>query len=158
MNISQQISKHFKEVHYGGNWTAVNLKDVLSDVNFIEADTKIGTFNTIATLVFHLNYYISIIIPVLKGEPLIGSDELSFKNSLLNSELEWQNRIPPLFKEVDECAALIEMVSETNYNQPFTDEKYGNYLRNLLGVIEHTHYHLGQIVMIKKIIRSGIVA
>jgi len=32
--------------------------------------------------------------------------------------------------------------------------KYGNYFRNIVGVIEHIHYHLGQIVLIKKILVS----
>ncbi|HAI83731.1 MAG TPA: DUF1572 domain-containing protein, partial [Chitinophagaceae bacterium] len=30
----------------------------------------------------------------------------------------------------------------------------GTYYRNILGLIEHTHYHLGQIALIKKIIRN----
>jgi hypothetical protein len=30
------------------------------------------------------------------------------------------------------------------------EEKYGSVLRNIMGVIEHTHYHLGQIVLLKK--------
>ena len=34
-------------------------------------------------------------------------------------------------------------------------EKYGNYFRNLTGIIEHLHYHLGQIVLIKKLIAEG---
>jgi hypothetical protein len=29
-------------------------------------------------------------------------------------------------------------------------EKYGNYYRNIHGIIEHIHYHLGQIVLIEK--------
>lgn len=37
---------------------------------------------------------------------------------------------------------------------PFVMEKYGTYLRNLEGVIEHSYYHLGQIAIIKKQIKS----
>jgi len=35
------------------------------------------------------------------------------------------------------------------------EEKYGNYYRNFHGIIEHCHYHLGQIVLIKKMLLSG---
>ena len=65
MNLSQQIAKHFREVHFGGNWTSVNLKDSLAGINWQQAATKVHSFNTIATLVFHINYYISEVLKVL---------------------------------------------------------------------------------------------
>ena len=37
----------------------------------------------------------------------------------------------------------------------FFHEKYGNYYRNLHGVIEHAHYHLGQIALIKKMFQNS---
>jgi hypothetical protein len=37
----------------------------------------------------------------------------------------------------------------------FADEKYGNFYRNLEGMLEHCYYHLGQVVMLKKLIRTG---
>ena len=36
----------------------------------------------------------------------------------------------------------------------FAEKKYGNYYRNLQGIIEHFHYHLGQIAFIKKIVKN----
>jgi len=47
---------------------------------------------------------------------------------------------------------LIEQLPESKPGEIFTDEKYGNYYRNIHGIIEHTLYHLGQIVLIKKIL------
>ena len=34
----------------------------------------------------------------------------------------------------------------------FFDEKYGTYLRNIEGMIEHCYYHLGQVSLIRKMI------
>ena len=47
---------------------------------------------------------------------------------------------------------LIEQMPESMLWETFCDEKYGNYYRNIHGVIEHIHYHLGQIVLIKKML------
>ncbi len=44
----------------------------------------------------------------------------------------------------------IEQLPESKLWETFSDEKYGNYYRNIHGIIEHIHYHLGQIVLIKK--------
>ena len=34
----------------------------------------------------------------------------------------------------------------------FVDEKYGTFQRNIEAMIEHSYYHLGQIVLIKKML------
>ena len=36
--------------------------------------------------------------------------------------------------------------------EAFADARYGHYYRNIYVIIEQAHYHLGQIVLIKKMI------
>ena len=55
-------------------------------------------------------------------------------------------------KDAEKLAVMVEYLLEETLWEEFTDSKYGNYYRNILGVIEHCHYHLGQIVIIKKLI------
>ncbi|MFY0255283.1 DUF1572 domain-containing protein [Chitinophaga sp. 30R24] len=152
MTSTKQVSKHFRDVHFGGNWTSINLKDTLADVNWKQATAKVHDLNTIAVLVFHINYYVSAILKVLQGEPLNASDKFSFDLNPITSEEEWQELVTKTFTEAEQLALHIENLDETKLFQDFEDPKYGNYYRNLLGVIEHTHYHLGQISLIKKII------
>lgn len=52
----------------------------------------------------------------------------------------------------EQFAVLVEQMTESQFDEPFADEKYGNYLRNIEGVIEHSYYHLGQISLIRKMI------
>lgn len=56
--------------------------------------------------------------------------------------------------EAELFAQEIEKLDELKLYDVFSEEKYGNYFRNLLGIIEHSHYHLGQISLIKKLIRQ----
>lgn len=49
-------SNAFQEVYFGGNWTSVNMEETLADVNWQEATTQVHSFNTIASLVYHINY------------------------------------------------------------------------------------------------------
>jgi hypothetical protein len=46
----------------------------------------------------------------------------------------------------------VEQMDDWIFDQPFVDEQYGTYLRNIDGVIEHSYYHLGQISMLRKLI------
>ena len=152
MNLTTQIAKHFRDLHFGGNWTSVNLKDSLADVSWQQATTQVYSFNTIATLVYHTNYYVSVVLKVLRGEPLRAKDKYSFEHPLILSQQDWDNLLNKTWTEAETFATLVEQLPENKLGEIFLDEKYGNYYRNLHGIIEHTHYHLGQIVLIKKIL------
>jgi hypothetical protein len=154
MLIGKQIAKHLRDVHFGGNWTCVNLKDTLKDVTWEEANTQVRSFNTITTLVHHISYYVDIIIKVFEGKPLEGKDEESFKYSPITSEEAWQKKLESVYSDVEKIAAMIELLPDGKFSETFMQEKYGSYYRNTAGIVEHTHYHLGQIVFLKKMIRE----
>lgn len=154
MSFSNQIAKHFIGVHFGGNWTDVNLKDTLADISWEDATTKISDLNTIAVLVYHINYYVENVLKVLLGESLTASDKFSFNAPEIKSAEDWQNLVSKTLRDAELFATQIELFDEKKLLNDFTDAKYGNYYRNLHGIIEHTHYHLGQIVLLKKILRE----
>lgn len=156
MNLPQQTAKHLRDVHFGGNWTFVNLKDTLAGVNWEIAITKVYSFNTIATLVYHVNYYVDTIKKVLQQQPLDAHDKFSFDCPPITNEDDWQKLLTKVWDDAETLAGLIEQLPEPVFWEVFTNEKYGNYCRNFMGLIEHTHYHLGQITLIKKIIESKI--
>ncbi|SER78203.1 DUF1572 domain-containing protein [Pedobacter rhizosphaerae] len=147
------IAKHFKEVYFGGNWTTVNLKDTLKDVVWKEALRKIADLNTIAALTYHINYYVSEVSKVLQGAKLEASDQVSFDLPPINNEQDWIQLVEKVLSDGEKFVNLIEKIEVEAISTDFTDPKYGSYYRNLHGIIEHTYYHLGQITIIKKILR-----
>jgi len=154
MNASTNIAKHFREVFFGGNWTVSNLKEQLADVTWQEATTQVYSLNTIATLTYHIGYFVTVVLKVLQGGPLDGNDKLSFDHPPINSQEDWQNLIDKTLAEAETFTALVAQLPESRLWEDFTDPKYGIYYRNIHGIIEHTHYHLGQIAIIKKIVRQ----
>lgn len=156
MNIlTHQIAKHFKEVFFGGNWTFSNLKDTLSDISFQQATTKIEGFNTIAVLLFHIHYFVEVSMRVLEGGPLVGNDKFSFDLPTLHTKEDWEKMVQKVLEDAEKFTSLVEQLPESKLWENFTNEKYGNYYRNIHGIIEHTHYHLGQIVILKKLQASN---
>jgi hypothetical protein len=153
--LTKQIAKHFREIFFGGNWTCSNLKENLKDVSWKEATTKVQSFNTIATLTFHVHYFVAAALKVMQGGPLDANDKYSFDHPLISSQEDWQKMQGKIWDDAENLAVLIEQLPESKLWENFTDEKYGNYYRNLHGIIEHTHYHLGQIAIIKKIVQSS---
>jgi hypothetical protein len=150
--LPKQIAKHIRDVHTGGNWTVSNLKDQLQGITWQQATTKLPSFNTILALVYHSHYFVHAILNVLHGKELDAHDKFSFDHPAVQSQDDWNNFLEKVFKEAEEFAALVEELPESKMWENFTDEKYGNWYRNLSGVIEHTHYHLGQIALIRKLV------
>ena len=154
MIFSQLTAKHLHDIHFGGNWTTINLKEVLSEVTWEEATTQVDDFNSIATLTYHTTYYVSALLDVLEGNPLNAKDELSFKCPKISSESDWKSIQDTAWKNAEKTVSLIEKLTVEQLEMDFTDEKYGSFYRNIHGIIEHLHYHLGQIVMLKRLIRK----
>ncbi len=152
MNLTEQIAKHFRDVHFGGNWTDSNLKDTLDGVTWELATKQVYSLNTIAKLVFHLNYYVDGVLKVMQGEQLNIHDKFSFDLPPMNSAEDWEKLVHKTFTDAEVFASQIEQLQEHQLWEDFSEAKYGNYYRNLHGIIEHIHYHLGQIVVIKKIL------
>lgn len=154
MQYTRQIAKHLNEVYNGGNWTWVNLHDTLKDVTWQQATAKVYDMNTIAVLTYHIGYYVAAILNVLRGNPLDSKDEYSFNHPPINSEADWQAMRNGIQDNWLALVAAIEQLPDEKLAEYFTQEKYGLYYRNLHGLIEHTHYHLGQIVIIKKLLQA----
>jgi SPX domain protein involved in polyphosphate accumulation len=152
MNLSAEIAKHLRNLYYGGNYTGVNFKDTLGGVSWKQASTKVHSFNTIVALVYHINYYVIAVSNVLRGQPLDGSDQFSFDHPEIKSEGEWKTLLTKFWADAEDFALLIEQLPDERLSQPLGDGKYGSMYRNIAGVIEHANYHLGQIVLIKKLV------
>ena len=155
MNTPKQIAKNLRNLYGGNNWTGVNLKNTLDGVSWQQASTKLDGLNTIAMLVFHINYYVDAALGVLQGHPLTASDKYSFDLKPITSEEDWQKLVARIFAQAEQMAVEIEKLDENKMFEVFADEKYGNYFRNLMGVVEHAHYHLGQMVIIKKMLNES---
>jgi hypothetical protein len=152
MSTTTQIAKHFREVHFGCNWTWSNLKDNLADVSWEQATTKLDSFNTIVALTYHINYFVVAALKVLEGKELDSKDEFSFDHPPINCKEDWEKLCNKCFSDAEKFATLVEQLPESKLWEDFSDKKYGNYYRNLHGIIEHSHYHLGQIAIIKKLV------
>lgn len=154
--VAKQIAKHFREVYFGGNWTSVNLKATLAEVTWQQSTTQVYQLNSIATLVYHIHYYVSAVLQVLQGGPLTASDTYSFNHPPVEGPEDWNNLLQKVWSDAENFAALLEQLPDDRLWLNFTNEKYGTYYRNMHGIVEHAHYHLGQIALIKKILQQGV--
>jgi uncharacterized damage-inducible protein DinB len=153
MENATQLANRFREVLLNGKWIAnTNFQDQLTGVTLAQATKKVGAHNSIATLTFHVNYYIEGLVHFFESGKLEISDKYSFDYAVPQSEEDWQKMIKTLVSNAQKFANHVEAMSEAQLNAVFVDEKYGDYRRNIEGMIEHSYYHLGQISLLKKLV------
>ena len=154
MTTSQLIGIHLQQFITGPNLTGSHMSQHLDDVSIEEAATSLYGLNSIAQLVFHIHYYINAVGEVLEGKPLLAKDSLSFDAPLITTEAAWELQKEQLYAATQRCAQLAKYLNQEQLKEEFVLKKYGSYEHNLVGLLEHSHYHFGQIVIIKKILRA----
>lgn len=156
MKPGEQTANRFREVILSGTWIAnTNFKKELTDLNWETVTQKVRNLNTIAILTQHIHYYISGILKVFEGGSLDIRDKFSFDFPTIKSESEWNEIKNKFWQDSEKFANHIEIMSQEKLNEHFVEKKYGNYQRNIDAMIEHSYYHLGQIVIIKKLISNN---
>lgn len=156
MSRNVMIANRLREVLLDGYWIAnTNYKEQLLSITWQQAIRKVDDLNTISALTFHVNYYLSGLLVVFENGKLEISDQHSFDVPLINSAEEWNGLLNEFLSNAEEVASLVEQLDDSIFDQLFVEEKYGSYLRNIEGLIEHSYYHLGQIVLIRKMIMEA---
>jgi uncharacterized damage-inducible protein DinB len=152
-NRNTTLASRLREVLLDGHWIAnTNYKEQLESINWKQAIQKVDNLNTIAALTFHINYYMEGLLNVLNGGKLEISDKYSFDLPEIKTEEDWNQLLNRFLTNAENFANKVEQMDDAIFDQPFVDEKYGSYLRNIEGVIEHSYYHLGQVSLLRKMI------
>lgn len=146
------LANRIREVFLNGTWIAnTNYKATLETTDWGIAVQKQDAANSIAALTFHVNYYLAGLLNVFRGGNLEISDALSFDMPPISGQADWATLVAALLDNAEAFAQTIESMEDAALDLPFVDARYGSILRNIEGVIEHSYYHLGQIVLLKKI-------
>jgi hypothetical protein len=147
------IANRLREVLLNGHWIAnTNYKEQILSINWQQATQKIDNLNTVAALTYHINYYLTGLLNAFENGKLEISDKYSFDLPQISSETDWNKLVSDFLNNSENFANSVERMDDSTFDKPFIDKKYGSYLRNIEGVIEHSYYHLGQISLINKMI------
>lgn len=156
MERSTYLSNRLKELFLDGKWIAnTNYKAILSDLNWQDAVRKIGDLNSIAAITYHINYYLAGLVHMLHTAELTIRDQYSFDLPTINTESDWQDLVQTLERNATIFATQVAALSDETLDAVFVHPEYGNYQRNIEAVLEHSYYHLGQISLLKKLIRTS---
>jgi uncharacterized damage-inducible protein DinB len=153
--IANLIAENILEVYEGNNWTGVSITDAIKDVNWQQAQHKtIASQNTIASLLHHLYYWNGVMMQRINGINPSIPETNGFDVGELKSESDWNDLKEKTHQSFIKLADAIKNFPEEKLYETSPTGK-STYYKNLQGMVEHAHYHLGQMVIIKKVINDS---
>jgi len=149
---SERISKMFADLYAGNPWIEVTITDTLKNVTAETAFKKPAPgFNSIWEIINHLIGWRTTILKRLQGETIPSPPNNYFEPIKDKTAEAWGETLTRLNQTQSDWDKLLSNLSEEKY-----DEFYPNYGYSVCefvnGMLQHDAYHLGQIVLIKKLL------
>ena len=152
--LGRHLGKHLRAAYFGGSFSETNLEALLADVTHAEATARPYGANSIAALCSHVHFYVRGVLSVMRGEPLDTSDAASWAEQPPADEAEWRGRVAKLLAEGTACAEALGQLGNEAVWGYFADPKYSSVFTNVYGITEHLYYHIGQMMLLKRVLRG----
>ena len=144
MSESKRISNLYQSIYNGNPWLEVTLAATLEDISAEQAYRKINpNLNTIWEIVNHLKR--------VQGETVITPDHNYFVPVIDPSEVAWAQSLQTLAKSQESWNAFFEDFDDSDLAKVYPANNHTFY-EHIHGIIQHDVYHLGQIVILKKLL------
>ncbi|WP_348825280.1 DinB family protein [Flavobacterium aestuarii] len=152
MSESRRISNLYQSIYNGNPWLEVTLANTLKDISAEEAYRKINPdLNTIWEIVNHLIQWRRNILSRVQGETVITPDHNYFVPVIDPSEAAWAQSLQTLAKSQESWNAFFEDFDDLDLAKVYPANNHTFY-EHIHGIIQHDVYHLGQIVILKKML------
>lgn len=152
MSESKRISNLYQSLYDGVPWLEVTLANTLENVTAEEAYRKINPkLNTIWEIVNHLIQWRRNILRRVQGETVVTPDHNYFVPVLDPSEAAWEQSLQNLSKSQEAWNTFFEEFDDTDFEKIYEHNNH-TYYEHIHGIIQHDVYHLGQIVILKKLL------
>jgi uncharacterized damage-inducible protein DinB len=152
MSESVRISNLYQSIYNGNPWLEVTLAHTLENVTAEQAYRKINpNLNTIWEIVNHLIQWRRNILRRVEGETVLTPDHNYFVPILDPSEAAWEQSLQSLAKSQELWNAFFESFDDADLAKIYVNNGHTFY-EHIHGIIQHDVYHLGQIVILKKLL------
>ncbi len=155
MKTIQDFVADFREVWDGSFWASTNFAKTLKEISPTQATAKpLPSLHSIAELVWHVIAWRKVMIENLKGnmEYSVEIDSAEdWKKIDEGNSIAWEEALAELEASQEEIVKVLTGCAEEGLERVYKKKYTLRFLIN--GVIQHDIYHLGQIRMVKGLVK-----
>lgn len=150
MSEIERILDQMRRAWEGDAWHGPSLREALAGVTAGEAAARpLPGAHSILEIVLHLTAWEGALLRRLQGEPLREPEEGDWPPVGGPDEDAWRELLALLDERHRRLRAMVASLSDRNLDEPPYEGSVPLY-QHLHGTIQHTLYHAGQIVLLKK--------
>jgi|SRR6185312_9972296 len=152
MKDSKRIKKLFEDLYNGRPWIDVTIMDTLKNISAEQAAKKvIPERNSIWQIVNHIIAWRENILLRVQGNEMVTPNNNYFTQLEIISETEWQKALERLANSQEQWIHFLENFDESQFDKIYASNKM-TYYEHIHGILQHDAYHLGQIVLLSKLV------
>lgn len=152
---NKEINRIADQIHYGyagPAWHGPCITKVLDELEPAVLSNTVGNSHNIAEILEHMIAWRVFAIKNMSGTPYdITDDAVNFPKVETLDAANWTDLKMRLAANQEELLSVIRSHSDEKLEEIVPGRKYNFYIL-LHGIVQHDLYHLGQIVMLKKVV------
>ena len=151
MKETERIRKLFEDLYAGNPWIEVNIVDSLVSLGHEKAAVKFQGRNSIWEIVNHMISWRENVLQRLEGEQAPAPDHNYFVPVTDNSSEAWKSTLQHFHDSQSNWISKLVHFNDEAFQILYKGNKL-TYYEHILGILQHDAYHLGQIVLLSKIL------
>lgn len=150
----EKVNKLIKD-HYNGNpWIDTTIAATLKQLTAKQAAAKTGGLNSIWQIVNHMILWRTALIGRVMDKPVRYPDNNYMEEIKDTSAAAWKETIKKFERSQKEIISFLAG-SEDELLEKVSPSSGYSYFELVMSIVIHDSYHLGQIVLIKKMMEEG---
>ena len=146
-----RITKLFEDLYNGSPWIDVTIMDTLKNISVEQAAKKVTPErNSIWQIVNHMIAWRENVLLRIQGNEIVTPNNNYFTEIENTSETEWQKALERLENSQHQWIAFLKTFEESQFEKIYPKNRM-SYYEHIHGILQHDAYHLGQIVLLSKL-------
>lgn len=152
MQEAKRIKKLFEDLYNGSPWIDVTIMDTLGNISAEQASKKIAPGrNSIWQIVNHITSWRENVLLRVQGNKIVTPNNNYFAEIENISEAEWHKALERLANSQNQWIRFLENFDESQFENIYPSNQM-SYYEQIHGILQHDAYHLGQIVLLSKLV------
>jgi uncharacterized damage-inducible protein DinB len=152
MKESERITRLFRDLYDGNPWIDVTLMGTLRKISAKHAAKKIfPDRNSIWEIVNHLISWRENVLLRVQGNEIAAPNTNYFTPVTDTSDAAWTKVLERLENSQHQWLAFLEGLDVVSLDHIYPSNKM-TYYEHILGILQHDAYHLGQVVILSKLV------
>lgn len=152
MKETERIVKLFKDLYNGSPWLGVNIIETLENISAEQASKRISPGrNTIWEIVNHVIHWRLNVLRRVQGENIISPEHNYILPIKDMSETAWKETLNQLKDSQQKWLDFLKNFEEQDFSKIYSNN-HMTYYEHIHGILQHDAYHLGQVVLLAKLV------